>query len=325
MPLSDSSLLKIGFALEAALSDTRESPWYAVWNIVLGDVIFRDLCSDSKGSRTTVTHPQHALVYEVDTKDDDDVHRAQFPTPLFPFRDETSNDVVMSDATGADAPNEDSDLRPVTPTPTSRESNAPSPESVSTDRRVSTPIYSGSPSSYNSSVRSPSAAPQIKHSTRIPDFVEILYRKDAHGDQRKYVLLLVENKKKPSEFNGQRVIGPFHFVEVIAQTEQQARHAFSAAGNSHIMVIGVIVALGPFWRYAEYRREAFITKDIPAMSRSKSEETYIPSESEDDNPKPKPPSLRLQVVRQRMKELAATYELGVHQGNLQLLNTTIYT
>ncbi|GLB43873.1 hypothetical protein LshimejAT787_1500570 [Lyophyllum shimeji] len=241
------------------------------------------------------------------------------------------------------------DIRPLTPTPTSRlstsastsrQSNAPSPEVVLTHRRLPTPIFSSPASLDNSSVRAPSAPPKVKHSTHIPDFVEILYEEDAHGDRRKYLLLLVENKKKPIEVNGEPVITAVSFNEVIAQTAQQARHAFSADGNGHIKVIGVMVALGRFWRYAEYRREALITKDTCATFRSKSEETYIPSESEDENPKLEVPSpffdhpavhahydedlqccsldtpksdAGLQAVRERMRELAATYYLRVSQ------------
>ncbi|KAF8161696.1 hypothetical protein B0H34DRAFT_702167 [Crassisporium funariophilum] len=249
MPQRD---LKFRVALGTALADNREAPWYGVWNWVLTKVIFEDLCSDSGGKSTTVTYPQYPLTHDIDTYEDGP------PTQPSPSVDE---DDFMSDA--ANTPS-------TPPTSSDRASGAPSPPDWIKRRtgvditsyspeapparhahlhRMSSPASLDDPSPTSAMADSPSLPRKSKRSTRIPDFAEILH--EYVGDTlRKHILLLVENKKSPS-FKGQRIEAD-DFLDVVGQTVEQVTHTFLSSDNAHINTIGVIVALGHYWKYVEY-------------------------------------------------------------------------
>jgi len=92
-------------------------------------------------------------------------------------------------------------------------------------------------------------------SFRIPDFAQLLFRvrlKQSDGtidDHRVGVLLLVEIKKAKANCQ------IFDFIDVMAQTNEQARHAF--ASYPRVNTFGMIIAFGDLWTYREYFRVDF--------------------------------------------------------------------
>ncbi|KAF8166023.1 hypothetical protein B0H34DRAFT_260241 [Crassisporium funariophilum] len=331
--------LKFRVALGTALADNREAPWYGVWNWVLTKVIFEDLCSDSGGKSTTVTYPQYPLTHDIDTYEDGS------PTQPSPSVDE---DVFMSDAantpstpptssdraSGAPSPPDWIQRRtevditsyspeaPSTPSPPPR-SNSDSPARHAHLYRMSSPASLDDPSPTSAMADSPSSPRKSRRSTRIPDFAEILH--EYVGDiLRKHILLLVENKKSPS-FKGQQ-IEEDDFVKVVRQTVEQVTHTFLSSDNAHINTIGVIVALGHYWKYVEYHRHIVISTNHP-QGRSFSEMSYTDEEPRKEQMYYTLPSVEkyydsgsacctlgnsnsdkaLLAVRKRMKELAARY------------------
>lgn len=100
----------------------------------------------------------------------------------------------------------------------------------------------------------------IKRSTRIPDFVQLLFQikvkqpgfiLDDPPKHRTRLLLIVEIKRTPPPYN-------IHdFIKVLYQTDQQARHAF--ASYPEVNAFGVIIALCDCWTYREYHRGSLKT------------------------------------------------------------------
>ena len=101
-------------------------------------------------------------------------------------------------------------------------------------------------------------------STRIPDFVQLLYKVKINPDDTldkyvKRIMLLVEIKRcadTPSAAS---------FVGILPQTDQQARHAFATSLSTQ--TLGVIIAIGAFWTYIEYDRDHI--RSSPSMSEQK--------------------------------------------------------
>jgi hypothetical protein len=56
------------FSIDVAMSDTREAPWYGVWNIILPQKLFKHFC---KRPLSTDTFPQFPLPHDVDVYEDD--------------------------------------------------------------------------------------------------------------------------------------------------------------------------------------------------------------------------------------------------------------
>jgi len=142
----------------------------------------------------------------------------------------------------------------------SSRSGAPSPE-----------IFRGSRDKLPSTPPKIPAEPHIprmlKRSTRIPDFVQLLYMLMLNRNgtvvspikYRRRVILLVEIKKA--------VLRPSvrAFADVLPQTDQQARHALHTSPDTQIL--GVIIALGACWTYVEYHRTRL--QPSPSLSEKK--------------------------------------------------------
>ena len=94
----------------------------------------------------------------------------------------------------------------------------------------------------------------LHNSTCIPDFAQLLYKIVINPDKtincpvqyEKHITLLVEVKK------GTYDVSLASFSKVTAQTDQQARYAFTSYPNTN--AFGAIIALGSCWVYLEYDR-----------------------------------------------------------------------
>ena len=72
-------------------------------------------------------------------------------------------------------------------------------------------------------------------------------------------MLLVEIKKSTD------IPEVYHFTDISKQTDCQARHTFHA--SPEIQELGVIQAIGPYWKYVEYYRRDF--RPSPSLSERK--------------------------------------------------------
>ncbi|KAF8055002.1 hypothetical protein FPV67DRAFT_1681023 [Lyophyllum atratum] len=268
-------------AYDTADDDHREAPWYGVWCWVLENVIFdRDFCRELTGGRTRTTrvYPQFPLTRDIDVNEDEDSYEVS----------------VNDQSSGAT----NQDLAPSTPTPYSRSRSAPSPEDrANRTNQHSLVGYSPtmlvtpspppthrnaqpeqiSPQAQSSIASSPPRRFKTKRSTRIPDFTELLHEYKS-GNLQKHILLLVENKAKPIE---SEVAEPFRFNEVLEQTEDQVWHAFRCHDHDDVDIIGVIVALGPHWRYVEYHRDVVLRNNRGPAGRFWSDGPYTEEEQSD--------------------------------------------
>lgn len=223
-------------AIADASLDHREAPWYGPRNIVLRDFIFRSFCPRPF---LTITYPQFPVSKHVDIDDaDDDDEEFEFGTDY--YGDNDDNGMQMSQS------------------PPTLRSSAPSPEMIrgSRSRLLATPPRIPA---------SPPSSRQKIRTTRIPDFVQQLYRVKINNngtispiqfDSR--IILLVEIKKN--------IRNPtmVHFAKIMEQTDHQSRHAFFTSQSKRL---GVILAIGPFWRYVEYYREDL--RPSPSLSEKK--------------------------------------------------------
>ena len=110
----------------------------------------------------------------------------------------------------------------------------------------------------------PSSRRKIR-TTRIPDFVQQLYRVTNNNNSTispiqldSRIILLVEIKKS---IRNPTIV---HFAKIMEQTDYQSRHAFF---TSHSKQLGAILAIGPCWRYVEYYREDL--RPSPSLSEKK--------------------------------------------------------
>jgi hypothetical protein len=232
-------------AISQALSDSREAPWYGAWNIVMRDMIFnpRKFCREPF---MTITYPQFPVSKGIDTDDAGDDDDEDEESDIDGGKGGGDNDVQMSQSP-----------------PTSR-GVAPSPE-----------IFRGSPSvlpptppkdSFPLMDSSPPPPPK-KRTTRIPDFLQMLYRLSRNNDgttrfPAKYserIMLIVEIKK----LDEQPTLA--HFAAIRRQTDHQARHALHASPTTD--TLGVILAMGRYWTYGEYRRTDL--RPSPSLSEKK--------------------------------------------------------
>ncbi|KAF8149184.1 hypothetical protein B0H34DRAFT_802687 [Crassisporium funariophilum] len=236
--------LKFQAAFATANGDRREAPWYGVWNWVLENVIFDDFGAELIGERvrTTVTYPQYPLTQGIDTNEDD--YDAFMSPPSTPPLIGTENPTL-----------------PAHHHPRSSFARPPSTSWATASLLPPLNLIAG-----------PSPPPQPKRSTQIPDFAEILHE-FVDGKLRKHLLLIVENKPKPSAHR------PSSFLQVLRQTKEQATHALLSGENAHVEIIGVIVALGQHWQYVEYHRGTLITPAVQER-RSRSDDTYIDEDEE---------------------------------------------
>jgi hypothetical protein len=120
---------RLHIAIAEAESDTREAPWYGVWDIFLQDFLFFSFCTPP---HFTITYPQFPVSKHVDTDNADD----------YDYYDDDSEQLSQS-------PN-----IPFSPEifRGSRGQLLPTPPRVS-----------------------PDSPPLKKRTTRIPDFVQLLY------------------------------------------------------------------------------------------------------------------------------------------------------
>ena len=104
-----------------------------------------------------------------------------------------------------------------------------------------------------------------KCSTRIPDFVHLVFRIRVHPPNNtlvipqahiKRIILLAEIKRAVENCQ------EWFFHEVFDQTDQQAVHAF--ASYPEINTLGVIIALGDCWTYREYDRHNMESSPTPS-------------------------------------------------------------
>lgn len=104
-----------------------------------------------------------------------------------------------------------------------------------------------------------------KCSTRIPDFVHLVFRIRVHPPNNtlvipqahiKRIILLAEIKRAVENCQ------EWFFHEVFDQTDQQAVHAF--ASYPEINTLGVIIALGDCWTYREYDRDNMESSPTPS-------------------------------------------------------------
>jgi hypothetical protein len=144
-------------------------------------------------------------------------------------------------------------------------SAAPSPENFRGSRTLLPPTPP------KVSPNRPPRPPPKQRTTRIPDFAQLLYQ-IRYNDNKTIrspieytsrIILLVEIKKVTVVPTMQ------HFVDVFYQTDLQARHAFYTSPNTD--TLGVIIAVGPFWTYAEYHRADL--RPSPSLSE-KNDPTY---------------------------------------------------
>lgn len=229
-------------AIVDAATDTREAPWYGPWDLVLRNFIFEAF---SQPPYITITYPQFPVSRDIDTYDpeDDKIH---------------------------DGEDSDDDGDGNSPTALIR-SAAPSPETIRGTpspkilRRSPNEVLGAHPMFLASHSRR-------KRSTRIPDFVQLLYRLNINPDGTidrpvRYstrIILLVEIKRILE------VPTLRSFNDVLPQTDQQARHAF--ANSPHSQLFGVIIAIGDYWTYVEYDRNHIRTS--PSVSEQK-DPTYM--------------------------------------------------
>jgi hypothetical protein len=124
-----------------------------------------------------------------------------------------------------------------------------------------------------------------KRSTRIPDFVQLVFRIRVHNPNDTLdnppihltrVLLLVEVKRAIKSCQ----IWNFHTV--LDQTDQQARRTF--ATYPEVNTLGLIIALGDCWTYREYARESI----RPSPTRSELEDPTFRESSITSNDIPSP-------------------------------------
>ena len=138
------------------------------------------------------------------------------------------------------------------------QSAAPSPE-----------VLHGSPSEC---LHTPSRLPTMSHnihSTRIPDFVQLLYKVNIKPDNTldkyvKHIMLLVEIKRCVD------IPSAASFVGMLPQTNQQACHTFST--SLRMQMLGVIIVIDAFWTCIEYDRDHI--QSSPSMSEQK-DATYM--------------------------------------------------
>jgi hypothetical protein len=120
-----------------------------------------------------------------------------------------------------------------------------------------------------------------KRSTRIPDFVQLVFKIRVKPPNNslvipaahiKRIILLVEIKRAVQECR------QWSFVGVLDQTDQQAHHAF--ASYPEINTLGVIIALGDCWTYREYNRHDMESSPTPSELKDPTyRESYSPSPS----------------------------------------------
>lgn len=224
-------------SIAEAQSDTREAPWYGPWDIVLRDFLFSSFC---KPPYFAITYPQFPVSKHIDTDNADD-----YDDDCDDGYDDDDNDVQMSQSPNRSA--------------------APSPE-----------IFRGSrsllpPTPPKISPKSPPFPPPKQRTTRIPDFIEMLYAIELNPNgtipipiqYASQIILLVEIKKSTLHPSVKL------FADIIHQTDHQARHAFYTSPDTNIL--GIIIAVGPFWRYVEYHRVDL--RPSPSLSEKK-DSTY---------------------------------------------------
>jgi hypothetical protein len=240
-------------AIAEALGDSREAPWYGAWNIVLKDIIFESFCLPPL---LTVTCPQFPLSKNIDTHDLED--------------DKIVDEDDSDDDEWDDDDDDDEESNQMTSSPQHTrilgQHSTPSPESYqssSSPQAYRAPAYTPvrysapSPESHRGSSsrqasQDRSSQRRKKRSTRIPDFAQLVYKLNINHDQtitlpviiQNSVILLVENKAN-KETPTMLDFGP-----IMRQTDQQTRRAFAMFPN--VSVLGVILAIGPYWTYLEY-------------------------------------------------------------------------
>jgi hypothetical protein len=144
---------------------------------------------------------------------------------------------------------------------------APSPENFRGSRSLLPPTPS------------PPPPPPTQRTTRIPDFIQLLYQIRCNPDgtipspieYTSRIILLVEIKR--STLNPTVKL----FADILYQADHQARHTFHTSPNTD--GLGVILAIGPFWTYVEYHRTDL--RPSPSLSEKK-DLTY-----EDNTPPPR--------------------------------------
>jgi hypothetical protein len=231
------------FAISEATADYREAPWYGPWNTVLQD-LFQGFCL--KGY-ATVTYPQFPISKDIDTfnpedegSDDDDYQAGHGCSPLHSQIPANKwNQQMKSPA----------------------RSTVPSPEVYKGFRKELLQIPpKHSPTKTEGKLKK-------KLSTRIPDFVQLIFRIRVHNPNYTLddppihmtcVLLLVEIKRALESCQ----IWDFH--NVLDQTDQQARRTFAA--YPEVNTLGLIIALGNCWTYREYSRE--LMRSSPTRSEA---------------------------------------------------------
>jgi hypothetical protein len=107
-----------------------------------------------------------------------------------------------------------------------------------------------------------------KRSTRIPDFVQFVFRIRVHPPNNildnppihiKRIVLLVEIKRAV------QFCELWYFTNVLDQTDQQARRTFVSFPEVH--TLGLIVALGDCWTYREYDRRNMVSSPSPSEQK----------------------------------------------------------
>ncbi|KAH0590071.1 hypothetical protein H2248_000248 [Termitomyces sp. 'cryptogamus'] len=251
---STQSHIKFKVAFQNGLNSGQEAPWYGVYNWILSQVIFLDLCDDPLNQLTTITYPQSPLTKDIDTdmpeeydddNDDDDDDD-----------DENDNndddDITMDLMNAADLAHGDTNCDTPSTPPGLVRAMAPSPES-------------DNPNFHFSNFHPPSSPLVCYQKARIvgPDARATMA---PSPPEISTLLLIVEIKKEqplPPDF--------LAFRPAIKQTKRQAMHAFLSTDFLHVGTIGVIVALGQDWKYFEYTRQMILHHlDL----RSSSQQSY---------------------------------------------------
>lgn len=249
-------------AIADALGDSREAPWYGAWNIVLKDILFESFCLLPL---LTVTCPQFPLSKNIDTYNPED------------------NKIIDDDDSDDDEDDDhDEGSNQMSSSPQHTrilgQHSTPSPESYrssSSPQAYRGPAYPPvrysvpSPESYRGSSspqasRDRSSHRRKKRSTRIPDFAQLLYTLNVNRDHtislpviiHNRIILLVENKAN------KETPTILDFSPIMHQTDEQARCAFAMFPN--VSILGVILAIGPYWTYVEYDS----ANNRPSPSRS---------------------------------------------------------
>ena len=179
--------------------------------------------------------------------------------PQYPVSKHIDTDNASEDDNDEDGDGDDDDTVQMAQFPD--RSAAPSPK-----------IFRGSrsllpPTPPKVSPHRPTRPPPKQRTTRIPDFIQLLYQIRYNDNRticspiqyRSRIILLVEIKKITVVPTMQ------HFVDVFYQTDLQARHAFYTSPDTN--TLGVIIAIGPFWTYAEYHRADL--RPSPSLSEKK--------------------------------------------------------